>query len=358
MTIFTGQRCAGLQAALVDAFTVGEMRQLVSITLDVDFDVITSVHKPLLERTFDLIGYAKSRGLLVRLILGARAANSGNKRLRDFVESLPPGWESTSETDPIRRPIASTMLALGLLVLGLLGVTLAVIALWPHEQVTRPDGGLPPDASPVVDAARPIPVTDARVPDPPVPTRRFWRTFGTPMQGALRLVSSLSECRGDDNAPWLGISPDALRGLVRLELPSEAEESFGVVREPDGVTRYGETFCPHVPGQPRWFIRVAVPARSDLIDANQTVDRVMWRPAPDSPLFALLCLAGTEYARVVAGQRVRCGGRRYSIANVRNEWSLVSQPRSEPQCCACGSTARTRRSCYCPRGDEQWGACQ
>lgn len=74
---------ARLNAVLLSAFTIDELRRLVRYTLNLDMDAISSGN--LEERVFEVVEHAERTDRLAELIAGAVKVNPGNEQIQTLV---------------------------------------------------------------------------------------------------------------------------------------------------------------------------------------------------------------------------------------------------------------------------------
>lgn len=86
--ILSGKQVEEFRAALNSAFpTYANLKQMLRIKLEMRLEQVVSTGA-LDKVAFDLIEKAEAEGWLFKLLLGARAHNEGNQRLKDFEESV------------------------------------------------------------------------------------------------------------------------------------------------------------------------------------------------------------------------------------------------------------------------------
>ena len=83
MGILSGKQARGLHEALLDAFNLGSLRQMVRFELDEKLENIT-LGGSMSDRTFELIDWAEMEGRTGELIRAARRDNPGNPVLERF----------------------------------------------------------------------------------------------------------------------------------------------------------------------------------------------------------------------------------------------------------------------------------
>jgi hypothetical protein len=72
-----------LQAALLAAFSLDELRRLVRFVLDVDLEAISA--GDLEQRVFEVVDYAEQRGRVADLVAGAVRQNPGNEQMQALI---------------------------------------------------------------------------------------------------------------------------------------------------------------------------------------------------------------------------------------------------------------------------------
>lgn len=93
-----------LRDALLSAFTIGELEQVVYFGLGESLDALVE-RSPTRQMVTDLVKWANSRNKVPALLARARTDNPGNVKLRQFDEYLKAQWGASSNPAPAPAPV-------------------------------------------------------------------------------------------------------------------------------------------------------------------------------------------------------------------------------------------------------------
>lgn len=238
-----GAQSEELQAALLEAFNLGDLKRMANARLHIDLEDEIPTGS-LREVVFELIKWAEREGRTEELIAAALAFKPSHPALRAYAESyavpLPPAAPLEPSPSPSRRgPARWGLIFLSILALVLL-VALIVYVVRPAVTPTVLPTDTPTAVSPAtptaVSTATPTAVPTATPTVTPVPTARraAWLiiervdAFGYPEGSEVRVIATVNGV--EYVYPTLG-------GIEWLEIgPTMAAQSFRLPASADAYT--------------------------------------------------------------------------------------------------------------------------